>query len=145
MAQRPGDTDTGAVYGGGLDVPVLLGVRNSTDVYAFWFGPRGGFEILRGDVQLDPTSIFDVQATHFYAGLTAGARVGFRHVHLALELNASYHSASGAFTLAALCSNSGAPNSATSTCTPVAPAPPPTSTSVQQLSLTPAGAIEITF
>jgi hypothetical protein len=141
MAQRPSDATNTAVYGGGLDIPVLIGVRNSSDNYAFWFGPRGGFEILRGDVPLDP-NIFDVQVTHFYAGLTAGMRVGFRHVHLALELNASYHSANGAFTT--VCSTGGPPLS-TTPCSPVVPSPPPTSTSVQQLSLTPAGAIEITF
>lgn len=131
MAQRPGDANASGVYGGGADVPVLLGVRNSSDIYALWFGPRGGFEVMRGGIQLDPGSFFYVQATHFYAGLTAGARVGFRHVHLALELNAAYHYANGAFT--AIDTSSGVP------------APTSTSTSVQQLSLTPAGAIEITF
>lgn len=128
MAQQPSDTNAGAVYGAGADVPVLLGVRNSTDLYAFWFGPRGGFEIMGGGIQPgDPTTLADVQAKHFYAGLTAGTRVGFRHIHLALELNASYHVIEGTFRPAAT------------------PSGPSTSTSVQQLSLTPAGALEVTF
>jgi hypothetical protein len=131
MAQRPEDTDGGGVYGGGADVPVLLGVRSASDLYAFWFGPRAGFEILSGRLQPDPTSLTDVQAKHFYAGLTAGARVGFRHVHLALELNASFHHADGTFR--------------TSTAPPGPPPGPATSTSVQQLSLTPASALEINF
>ncbi len=101
MAQQPTDANggnSGGVYGAGADVPVLIGVRNSTDLYAFWFGPRGGFEILGGRIQPgDPTTLDDIQARHFYAGLTAGARVGFRHVHLALELNASYHYVNGTF------------------------------------------------
>jgi hypothetical protein len=130
MAKRPEDADGGGVYGGGADVPVLLGVRSTGDLYALWFGPRVGFEILSGRLQPDPTSLADVQAKHFYAGLTAGARVGFRHVHLALELNASYHYADGSF---------GAPATATTAAGPV------TSTSVQQLSLTPAGALQVTF
>jgi hypothetical protein len=133
MAQQPSDGSGGGVYGAGADVPVLIGVRNSSDLYAFWFGPRGGFEILGGRIQPgDATTLTDVQAKHFYAGLTAGARVGFRHVHLALELNASYHAMSGTF------SPSPVPPATTST-------GPSSSTSVQQLSLTPAGALEINF
>jgi hypothetical protein len=63
---------------------------------------------------------YDVTGKHLYAGLTAGARVGFRHIHLAVELNAAYHHADGTFGSS--------------------PA-----TNVQQFSLTPAGALEATF
>ena len=38
-----------------------------------------------------------VSARHFYGALVAGARVGFRHVHLALEIDAAYHHADGTF------------------------------------------------
>ena len=134
MAERPGSDQASGVFGGGADVPVLLGVRSTSGIYSFWFGPRAGFEILSGRVQLVDTSamptLYDVAGKHFYAGLTAGARVGFRHVHLALELNAAYHHADGSFR---------------SSPTASAPQGPAASTNVQQLSLTPAGALQITF
>jgi hypothetical protein len=59
-------------------------------------------------------------------------RVGFRHVHLALEINASYHHADGTL------QDAPAPGM-------VGPPPSPASTSVQQISVTPAGALEVTF
>jgi hypothetical protein len=131
FAQRPDGADGSGVYGGGADVPVLIGMKSTGGLYAFWFGPRAGFEILNGRLSLaDSTAatptLYDVQGKHFYAGLTAGARGGFRHVHLAIELNAAYHYADGTFR-------------------PSAGAGPTASPNVQQLALTPAGALEITF
>jgi hypothetical protein len=135
MAERPGSSDQASgVFGGGADIPVLIGWRSASDLYSFWFGPRGGFEILSGRVQLADGSqmppLYDVSGRHFYAGLTAGARVGFRHVHLALEVNAAYHAANGSFQTSA---------------TDTAPAGPAASTSVQQISVSPAGALVVTF
>src|SRR6202044_1715910 len=93
-------SDPSGVYGGGLDVPVLLGVHSANDLYAFWFGPRAGFEYLAGGLQLaDQTSPYDVHARHFYGSLVGGFRVGFRHVHVAIELDATYHRADGDFEL----------------------------------------------
>jgi hypothetical protein len=129
LARRPGDgSNASGVFGGGADVPLLIGVKSTSDIYALWFGPRAGFEIVSGRLQLggDEASLFDVTARHFYGGLVAGMRVGFRHVHAAIELNAAYHRADGAF------KTSGTAGSGTST-------------SVQQISLTPAGALEISF
>jgi hypothetical protein len=132
MAARPGDNNASGVYGGGADIPVLIGWRSAAGLYSFWFGPRGGFQILGGRIQLGDDasampSIYDIHGKHFYAGLTAGARVGFRHVHLAVELNASYHAADGTFSPSIMgMGTAGASN-------------------VQQLSLTPAGALEVTF
>jgi hypothetical protein len=119
VAQRISDTAS-AVYGGGADVPVLIGVRSTGDLYAVWFGPRAGFEILRGQLQFDKKSpLIDVSGRHFYGGLTAGLRVGFRHVYVAVEVNATYHHADGTFQAA--------------------------STDVQQLTITPAGALQAAF
>jgi hypothetical protein len=115
------------VFGGGGDVPLLIGVKSASDLYAIWFGPRGGFEFLSGRLQLgkDTTaSVFDVQARHYYGMLVAGLRVGFRHVHVAIELDAGYHRVDGSFK-----TSSGAESS----------------THVQQISLTPAGALEVSF
>jgi hypothetical protein len=132
IARRPGDgADGSGVFGGGADVPLLIGVKSTNDIYALWFGPRAGFEIISGRLQLAEaaSSLFDISARHFYGGLVAGMRVGFRHVHAAIELNAAYHRADGSF------KTTGPPGSPGTS----------TSTSVQQITLTPAGALEISF
>lgn len=88
---RPADDDGGSsVFGGGVDVPVLFGVHSKSDLYAFWIGPRGGFESMSGDVALSRVS-----ARHFFGGFVVGVRGGFRHVHVALELDGAYHRADG--------------------------------------------------
>lgn len=128
MARRPGEgSNVSGVFGGGADVPLLVGVKSASDIYAVWFGPRGGFEIMGGRLQLGTDampSVFDVHARHFYGMLVAGLRVGFRHVHVAIELDAGYHRVDGTFK---------GPSGAES------------STHVQQISLTPAGALEVSF
>ena len=132
MARRPGGgkNDASGIFGGGADIPLLIGLKSASDIYALWFGPRAGFEIVSGRLQLgqEATSILDVSARHFYGGLVAGMRVGFRHVHAAIELDAGYHRVDGSFKPSA----SPGPGSATST-------------SGQQLTLTPAGALDISF
>jgi hypothetical protein len=128
MARRPGDgSDVSGVFGGGADVPLLVGWHSAGDIYSFWFGPRGGFEIMGGRLQLGQDTsaqVFDVSARHFYGMLVGGMRVGFRHVHVAIELDAAYHRVDGTFRAM------GASDA---------------STSVQQITLTPAGALEISF
>jgi hypothetical protein len=135
MPQKPAGGNTTGVLGGGGDLPILIGVRTSADVFAFWFGPRAGFEVFTGQVQLSDgmggAPLFDVTGKQFYVGLTAGARVGFRHVHLALEMNAAYHAASGSF-------------AANMTTNPTSSAGSGMA-SVQQIALTPAGALEVSF
>ena len=127
MAQAPGEgADHSGVFGGGADLPVLLGVKSTSDIYSLWFGPRAGFEILGGRLQLGDSAIYDVSARHFYGGLVAGLRVGFRHVHAVIELDANYHRVDGSF------KTSGSTGAGSST-------------DVQQVSLTPAGALEISF
>jgi len=66
-AHPPGSgSDPSGVYGGGLDIPVLLGVHSASDLYAFWFGPRAGFEYLAGGIQLaDASAPIEVHAEHF--------------------------------------------------------------------------------
>jgi hypothetical protein len=135
VLRRSGNTGDGAdasgIYGGGADIPMLFGVRSASDLYALWVGPRVGFDIMSGRLQWgDPSmpTLFDVMAKHFYGGLTAGFRVGFRHVHLAVELDGAYHFANGSFQPA-------------EQTTPK----PASSTNVQQISLTPSGALIFTF
>jgi hypothetical protein len=105
-ARRPGNrSDERSVFGGGLDVPVILGVTSTADIYSLWGGVRGGFELLRGSIAR-PSPFSDTpfdqgvedafSGRHFHAGFVAGLRVGFRHVHVALEVDGAYHFASGA-------------------------------------------------
>src|SRR6202034_1952887 len=54
IAHAPGSgSDPTGVYGAGVDIPVLLGVHSANDIYAFWFGPRAGFEYIAGGVLLE--------------------------------------------------------------------------------------------
>lgn len=93
--------DGGGVYGGGVDVPILLGFRSDADIYALWFGPRVGIELLSGEVRLpDPdrsrtAPLVDASGLHLQLGLVLGVRAGFRHVHVALEAGVTYHHAEG--------------------------------------------------
>lgn len=126
MARRPGgDSDERSVFGGGLDVPVIIGVTSTADIYSIWGGVRGGFELLRGSVSSsagppgsDPIEE-EFSGHHVHAGFVAGLRVGFRHVHIALELDGAYHFAGGTIG--------------------------ERSVRVEQLSLTPAGALIVSF
>lgn len=133
IPDRPGSSsERSGVYGGGLDLPILLGVHSRSDLYALWIGPRAGFELLRGNVSetallpgtagpgVSNDKLDDVSARHFFVGGLAGLRAGFRHVHVAFEVAASHHAAEGSFgSLPA--------------------------TSIKALSITPAGALIATF
>lgn len=96
-------SDTSNITGGGLDLPILIGYQSKSDVYALWAGPRVGFEYFRGYLQppVDAggagsgTTPWEVSATHGLFGFVAGIRVGFRHIHAALELDGAYHLAEG--------------------------------------------------
>jgi hypothetical protein len=100
-AERPGqEIDGSSVFGGGVDVPVLFGVHSKSDLYAFWVGPRAGFEALNGHIaasqgQADTPTLSDVSARHFFGGFVVGVRGGFRHIHVAIEVDGAYHRADG--------------------------------------------------
>jgi hypothetical protein len=124
-ARRPDAAGSG-VFGGGVDVPLLVGWRSRSDVYAGWLGPRGGVELLRGrilDSELGPVAgpatSLDASITHGFVGGVVGARVGFRHLHVAVELDGAWHHVSGSLG--------------------------PRSASLDQVTITPAGALVATF
>jgi hypothetical protein len=102
--ERTGGEDLGNVYGGGGDVPIILGWVSDAELYSVWFGPRGGFEILGGSIvesEFLPGGRDDVKVPfsgkHFFVGGLLGAKVGFRTFHVALEVGVSYHFADGEF------------------------------------------------
>lgn len=100
---RGGDADLGSVYGGGGDLPVLVGWSSEADIYSVWIGPRGGFELLRGRILETELSASEaasadfvaISGTHAFVGGVLGMRVGFRSIHVALELDLAYHRAWG--------------------------------------------------
>lgn len=118
-SRPPGDPLSGDVYGGGLDVPLVLGWRSTGDLYAVWGGLRAGFEVLAGSVTEAGRSGTAFSARHVYGGGLLGLRAGFRHLHVAMELDVDYHHVSGS-----LGSTSGA---------------------IGGLALTPSGALVVSF
>lgn len=98
------DVDLGHLHGWGADVPVLLGYQSAGDFYFLWLGARGGWEHVDiGDVSSVPGSPsfgaapLSLSATRFWGGGLLGAAVGFRHVHVAVELDVSYAAVTGDF------------------------------------------------
>lgn len=126
LPERPGaNAAVNSVTGGGADLPILLGWTSQNEIYSLWVGPRGGFELLRGVVLAAPLGVgmpealLDVDARHFFVGAVLGIRIGFRHVHVAFELDGAFHHAEGALGV--------------------------TESSLNQATLTPSGALLLTF
>jgi hypothetical protein len=95
------NVDLGELHGWGADVPVLVGYRSEGDLYSFWLGARGGWEHVdisevssQGSVTLGAAPI-SLSATRFWGGTVVGVAVGFRHLYVAVELDASYASVTG--------------------------------------------------
>ena len=88
--------------GWGADVPVLIGYSSEGDLYSLWFGPRAGWEHVNiqlatsepGSTPLGASPV-PLSATRFWGGAVVGAAVGFRHVHVAVELDASFANITG--------------------------------------------------
>jgi len=96
--------DLGGLHGWGVDVPVVVGFASDGDLYMVWVGARGGWEhAATGDVPSAPgtapggATAAPLSATRFWGGGLLGAAVGFRHVHVALEIDTSYASVAGDF------------------------------------------------
>lgn len=82
------------VYGGGFDVPVLLGWRSRADLYSVWAGPRFGAEVLSG--RLDWSGVATpASGRSWNAGAVVGLRAGLRHLYAVLELEVAYRAAEG--------------------------------------------------
>jgi hypothetical protein len=98
------NVDLGALHGFGADVPVLGGWESDGGLYKIWFGARAGFE--RGVVETlstEPkaetlaTPPIRLEAMRWYGGPLLGIATGFRHVHVALEIAATYNSVNGTY------------------------------------------------
>jgi hypothetical protein len=98
--------DLDSIHGYGADIPVLVGWQSSAGLFMAWAGVRGGWENAsisalssqpQASADAAPNTQVELTATRFYAGGLAGAAAGFRHVHVALEMDASYQTVSGTY------------------------------------------------
>ena len=96
--------DLSALKGYGADIPVLVGWQSQGGLYRVWGGARGGFERdsvgrLSSEPRDPPPGVpaLTLDATRFYAGGVVGLATGLRHVHVALELQVAYQTASGTY------------------------------------------------
>lgn len=97
--------DVSSIEGYGADVPVLIGWQSAARLLMVWGGVRGGFDRIGiGDTNpsqfpVTPTmsSPGELSATRFYGGGLVGVAGGFRHIHVALELDLAYQTITGSF------------------------------------------------
>jgi hypothetical protein len=95
------NVDIGELHGWGADVPVLIGYESEGDLYMLWLGARAGWEHVDiSEVSSDNGATLgqapiSLSATRFWGGALLGFAVGFRHLHVAMELDASYASVTG--------------------------------------------------
>jgi hypothetical protein len=120
------DVDNANLFGFGGDLPVLFGYKSTAGLYYAWIGARFGYEhdtiqprnteaVPPGGQSTAPQLVGD----RFAVGGLLGLAIGFRHVHVALELEADYALVTGSFG--------------------------GTSAKVEGLSLTPASAVWVDF
>jgi hypothetical protein len=83
--------DLDGLQGWGADVPVLLGYSSEGELYALWLGVRGGWE------EVDVRAPVALSATRFSTGGLLGLAIGFRHLHVAAEIESAYATISGAY------------------------------------------------
>jgi hypothetical protein len=98
------DVDLAALHGFGADLPVLIGWESTGGLYMFWAGLRGGFEHdVVETLTSEPKSVtigtppIHLDATRGYGGGLLGIATGFRHVHVALELDVAYQVVTGTY------------------------------------------------
>jgi hypothetical protein len=96
--------DLNSIHGYGGDIPILIGWQSSARLFMAWAGVRGGWEnatisALSSTPQASagaaPNTQVELTGTRFYAGGLAGVAAGFRHIHVALEVDASHETVSG--------------------------------------------------
>lgn len=94
----------GQIHGWGADVPLLLGYQSAGDLYRAWIGARAGWEGVEiSDVTSEPKSVtlgmppVGLSANRYWGGGLAGLAIGFRHVHVAMELDVAYATITGSF------------------------------------------------
>lgn len=97
------NVDLSKLRGYGADVPILVGWESTASLYKVWAGARGGYEhVSLENVSSDPRpgvplGGIPLDADRFWAGGVLGLAVGFRSLHVAIELQAAYTSIRGTY------------------------------------------------
>jgi hypothetical protein len=93
--------DLNSIHGYGADIPVLIGWETGARLFMAWAGLRAGWDHAEISALTSeepaPNSVVELSATRFYGGAVAGFGAGFRHVHVALELDVAYQTLSGSY------------------------------------------------
>jgi hypothetical protein len=78
-------------------LPLLIGYQSDGDLYMLWIGARAGYEHVEASNATAPANgpSGSLAATRVWGGGLLGAAVGFRHIHVAMELDVSYASIAG--------------------------------------------------
>lgn len=84
---RGGAQEPQSLLGGGFDIPLLFGWRSTAGLYSAWIGPRPGLTFVKG--ALADGTAFSAQDVRL--GFVAGLSVGFRQIHVAMELGGAFH------------------------------------------------------
>ncbi len=73
----------------GMTLPATLGLRVA-GLYEAWVGARAGFEYAGGDLRMADQQRQTVDLWAVRGGLMLGVGLGFRYVHVLIELNTDY-------------------------------------------------------
>ncbi|MDP9037135.1 MAG: hypothetical protein M3O50_20240, partial [Myxococcota bacterium] len=94
----------GRLHGWGIDVPLVVGYESEGGLYLLWLGGRIGGEHI--DLHSPETGLsagglggtsVSLSGTRLWGGALLGLAVGFRHLHVGMELDVSYASIAGDF------------------------------------------------
>ncbi len=96
--------DLSDLRGWGADVPLLVGYESTGGLYMLWFGVRGGWEHDEiEDLTSEPKTVtlgvppVGLSGDKYWGGGVLGIATGFRHLHVALELDANVIYVTGQF------------------------------------------------
>ena len=96
--------DLSELHGYGADVPVLVGWQSDAGLYMAWAGLRAGWEhdAIESLTSEPKVSALGSPSVHlsgerFYGAGVLGVGTGFRHVHVAIELDVAYQTVTGDF------------------------------------------------
>jgi hypothetical protein len=91
------------LHGYGADLPLLVGWQSAAGLYKVWGGARAGFEHAQiSDLTSEPEDAIgqppvSLSGTRYWGGGLLGIAVGFRHLHVAFEIDVAYVGASGEY------------------------------------------------
>lgn len=97
------DVDLSKLRGYGADLPLLVGWESAGGLYRAWAGGRAGLEhVSLENATSDPRPgqapiATPLEVDRYWGGFVIGAAVGFRTVHVAIELDGAYQTLRGTY------------------------------------------------